>query len=348
MKRVWVGMSGGIDSSAAAWLLQQQGFAPEGITLQLLDGKSADADDARIMAEKLGIPHRVLDYREWFYQTVMCDFAETYRRGETPNPCVVCNRTVKFGKMLEDALAAGADAIATGHYARCEQDENGRWLLKKAVDAAKDQSYVLYSLTQHQLSHALFPLGGLIKTEIRRLAQEQGWITAHKSDSQDICFVPDGNYVGFLERTFDIRRQEGAFLDMNGARIGTHAGVVGYTIGQRKGLGVAFGEPRFVTAKDAERNTVTLGRSEDLFSLALTADDVNFIAFDELKAPLRVTAKTRYKQTEAPATLELLGDSRIRVRFDEPQRALTAGQAVVLYQGDVVLGGGTIRTAEKE
>ncbi len=348
MKRVWVGMSGGIDSSAAAWLLQQQGCMPEGVTLQLLDNALADAQDARTMCDNLGIPHRVLDYRAWFRQTVMCDFAETYRRGETPNPCVVCNRTIKFGKMLEDALAAGADAIATGHYARCEQNENGRWLLKTAADPSKDQSYVLYSLTQHQLSHTLFPLGNVLKTDIRRLAEEQGWITAHKSDSQDICFVPDGDYVGFLERTFDVCRKPGDFLDMDGARIGTHAGVESYTIGQRKGLRVAFGEPRFVVAKDALQNTVTLGRSEDLFSCALTADDVNLIAVNELKEPLRVTAKTRYTQAQAPATLEMLGDSRIRVRFDEPQRAITPGQAVVLYQGDVVVGGGTIRTTEKE
>jgi tRNA-specific 2-thiouridylase len=245
--------------------------------------------------------------------------------------------------MLDDALAAGADAVATGHYAQCEQSPDGRWLLKKAADTTKDQSYVLYSLTQHQLSHSLFPLGGMTKAEIRRTAEEQGWVTAHKSDSQDICFVPNGNYVEFLEKDFAVRRQNGPFLNAQGECIGTHAGMIGYTIGQRKGLGVAFGEPRYVIAKDAQNNTVTLGKHEELFSSSLIADDVNFITFDELKAPLRVTAKTRYSQTESPATVEPFGDSRIRVIFDEPQRALTAGQAVVLYQGDYVVGGGTIR-----
>ncbi len=343
MKRVWVGMSGGIDSSAAAFMLQQQGFDVEGVTLQLLDDVSADAQDAKKMAQTLGIPHRVLDYRAWFRESVMQNFADVYCRGETPNPCLVCNKTVKFGKMLDDALAAGADAVATGHYAQCEQSPDGRWLLKKAADKTKDQSYVLYSLTQHQLSHSLFPLGGMTKAEIRRTAEEQGWVTAHKSDSQDICFVPNGNYVEFLEKDFAVRRQNGPFLNAQGECIGTHAGMIGYTIGQRKGLGVAFGEPRYVIAKDAQNNTVTLGKHEELFSLSLIADDVNFITFDELKAPLRVTAKTRYSQTESPATVEPFGDSRIRVIFDEPQRALTAGQAVVLYQGDYVVGGGTIR-----
>ncbi len=343
MKRVWVGMSGGIDSSAAAFMLQQQGFAVEGVTLQLLDGPSTDADDAKKMAQTLGIPHRVLDYRAWFREAVMQPFADVYCRGETPNPCLVCNKTVKFGKMLDDALAAGADAVATGHYAQCEQSPDGRWLLKKAADTTKDQSYVLYSLTQHQLSHALFPLGGMTKAEIRRIAGEQGWVTAHKSDSQDICFVPSGNYVEFLEKDFHIQRQSGKFLNAQGECIGTHAGMIGYTIGQRKGLGVAFGEPRYVTAKDAANNTVTLGKHEELFSSSLVADDINWIAFDELKVPLRVTAKTRYSQVGAAATVEPFGDSRIKVVFDQPQRALTAGQAVVLYQGDYVVGGGTIR-----
>ncbi|MBO5928651.1 MAG: tRNA 2-thiouridine(34) synthase MnmA [Clostridia bacterium] len=346
MKRVWVGMSGGIDSSAAAWVLKQQGYAPEGVTLQLLDGAESDANDARLMAQTLNIPHCVLDYRSWFFETVMQNFADTYLAGDTPNPCLVCNKMVKFGKLLDDALAAGAEAVATGHYVQREQASDGRWLLKKAVDTTKDQSYVLYSLTQHQLSHSLFPLGGMTKAEIRRLAEENGWVTAHKSDSQDICFVPDGDYVEFLERTFQIKRQTGDFLNANGECIGKHTGMIGYTIGQRKGLGVAFGEPRYVTAKDAANNTVTLGKHDELFSLGLVADDVNWILFDELKEPLRVTAKTRYSQKEAAATVEPFGDSRMRVVFDEPQRALTTGQAVVLYQGDYVVGGGTIRGAQ--
>lgn len=346
MKKVLVGMSGGIDSSAAVWLLKQQGYEVEGVTLLLTEGSacgsSRDVEDARLTAKRLGITHRVLDERQWFYNTVIRDFADTYAAGATPNPCIVCNREVKFGRLLTRALEEGFDAVATGHYARVEQSENGRFLLKKAADASKDQSYVLYSLTQEQLSHILFPLGDHFKADLRVLAAEQGWESAHKPDSQDICFIPDGDYTTFLEWKMGIRREPGDFVNMDGQVIGQHTGMIGYTIGQRKGLGVAFGEPRFVVRKDAVRNTVTLGKSEDLFTSELIADHLNWIAIPELTEPMTVTAKTRYSQREAVAVIEPCGDSRVEVTFSEPQRAITVGQAVVFYDSDTVVGGGTI------
>ena len=346
MKKVLVGMSGGVDSSAAVWVLQQEGYDVEGVTLLLTEGSacgsSRDVQDAQNTAKQLGIVHHTYDYREAFANTVIRDFADTYAVGATPNPCIVCNREIKFGRMLDMALEMGFDAVATGHYARVEQGENGRWLLKKAADASKDQSYVLYSLTQHQLSHILFPLGNSFKAELRVAAAQKGLQTAGKPDSQDICFIPDGNSAQFLEQTMRITRTPGDFLDMDGQVIGRHTGMIGYTIGQRKGLGVAFGEPRFVVRKDALCNTVTLGKSDDLFSDTLIAERLNWISIETLTAPMRVTAKTRYSQKESDATVYPLEDGRVKVVFDQPQRAVTAGQAVVLYDGDVVVGGGTI------
>ncbi len=349
MKRILVGMSGGVDSSMAAQLLLEQGADVESVTLRLCpdfatDGAASAAAerDALAVAEALGIPHRVWDYTDWFYNTVISDFAAVYAAGATPNPCVVCNRKVKFGKMLDDALAEGFDAIATGHYVRSEWDEGrGRWLLKKGADPARDQSYVLYMLTQHQLAHSVFPLGAYHKTDLRRMAEQRGLVTAHRSDSQDICFVPDGDYAAFLKNEMHLPFDEGKFVDEDGNVLGTHRGVAAYTIGQRKGLGIAFGEPRFVIAKDVAANTVTVGKSERLFTDTLIAENVNWIAVPSLNEPMRVTARTRYHQTESAATVEPYGDG-FRLRFDEPQRAITAGQAVVLYQEDIVVGGGTI------
>lgn len=349
MKRILVGMSGGVDSSMAAQLLLDDGAAVESVTLRLcpdfaVDGAASAAAerDAAAVAEMLGIPHRVWDYTTWFYDTVISDFASVYAAGGTPNPCVVCNRQVKFGKMLEDALAAGFDAVATGHYVRSEWDEaRGRWLLKKGVDPTRDQSYVLYMLTQHQLAHSVFPLGGYHKTDLRRMAEERGLVTAHRSDSQDICFVPDGDYAAFLKNQMHLPFTPGNFVEEDGTVVGTHRGIAAYTIGQRKGLGIAFGEPRFVVAKDAAANTVTVGKSESLFTDTLVAENVNWIAVESLTEPMRVTARTRYHQTEAAATVEP-HEAGFLLRFDEAQRAVTSGQAVVLYQDDIVVGGGTI------
>ncbi|MBQ3259129.1 MAG: tRNA 2-thiouridine(34) synthase MnmA [Clostridia bacterium] len=341
--RILVGMSGGVDSTAAALLLKQQGHEVGGLTLVLNDGaqSAAAATDARRVADQLGIPHETLDLREDFLRLVKRPFAEAYVQGLTPNPCIECNRHIKFGKMLDYALAHGWDAVATGHYARIEQ-ENGRFVLKKAADPTKDQSYVLYSLTQHQLAHAVFPLCDRSKPELRALVEQAGLLTAHKKDSQDICFVPDGDYVGVLTRELGVTLQTGAYLDTNGNRVGVHRGVPAYTIGQRKGLGVAFGEPRFVVSKNAAANTVTLGRSEELFATELTADEVNWIAAETITEPTRVQVKTRYKQVESDATVYPPQDGTVRVVFDTPQRAITPGQAVVFYQGDTVLGGGRI------
>lgn len=349
-RRVLVGMSGGVDSSVAVSLLLEQGYTVEGVTLRLCaefaqSGAASlqAAADALAVAERLGIPHRVWDYGDLFRNTVIANFARVYAAGATPNPCIVCNRRVKFGQMLEDALAAGFDAIATGHYVRSEWDDtSGRWLLKKAADASRDQSYVLYMLTQHQLAHTVFPLGDYCKPQLRAMAQERGLVTADRPDSQDICFVPDGDYLSFLTDTMGMRFAGGSFVDENGGVLGTHRGIAAYTIGQRKGLGLALGEPRFVVAKDATSNTVTVGRSESLFSKHLIAENANWVSIESLQEPMRVTARTRYHQTEAPATVEPYGENGFRVLFDEPQRALTAGQAVVLYQDDIVVGGGTI------
>lgn len=352
-------MSGGVDSAVAASLLLEQGYAVRGATLLLRPdpgaasddsdespktcGSLVDIEDAKAVAARLGISHDVFDFTGLFREAVVEKFARVYASGGTPNPCIDCNRHLKFGALLEQAETLGMDAVATGHYARVEEDpETGRMLLKKALDTSKDQSYVLYSLTQRQLAHVLFPLGGLKKTDVRAYAQVHGFENARKPDSQDICFVPDGDYVRFLEESLGQPNPPGSFLDTEGRILGTHRGFLHYTIGQRKGLGLSFGEPRFVVSKDAAAGSVTLGTGEALLSHTLTAEDVNLIALPDLSAPLRVTAKTRYRQAECPALLELYGDSRIRLTFDQPQRAVTPGQAVVFYRDDIVIGGGTI------
>ncbi len=352
-------MSGGVDSAVAASLLMEQGYEVRGATLLLRSdsgaatddsdespktcGSLADIEDAKAVAARLGIPHDVFDFTGLFRETVVEKFGRVYAAGGTPNPCIDCNRHLKFGALLERAEALGVDAVATGHYARMEEDpKTGRMLLKKALDASKDQSYVLYSLTQRQLKHILFPLGRLQKTDVRAYAEAHGFENAQKPDSQDICFVPGGDYVRFLEEKLGLPNPPGSFLDTEGRVLGTHRGFLHYTIGQRKGLGLSFGEPRFVVSKDAAAGSVTLGTGEALLSRTLMAEDVNLIALPDLTAPLRVTAKTRYRQTESPALLEPCGDSRIRLTFDQPQRAVTPGQAVVFYRDDIVIGGGTI------
>ena len=345
-KRALIGMSGGVDSSVAAWLARQQHFDCAGGTMRLHDfgcGGSQDALDARAVADKLGIDHHLFDFQPEFEENVIRQFVAAYEAGLTPNPCIRCNAHLKFGAMLDRALEMGFDYVVSGHYARVRQDpDTGRYLLYKAEDRSKDQTYFLACLNQRQLSHILFPLGGMTKAEVREIAEREGLVTARKRDSQDICFVPDGDYAAFLARYTGKDYPEGDYLDLNGKVVGKHKGAVCYTRGQRKGLGLAMGAPVYVCGKDMQANTVTVGPNEALFSSALRATDWNWLPFPALTAPLRVTAKIRHSRQELAATVCPEENGFARVEFDTPQRAITPGQAVVLYDGDDVVGGGTI------
>ena len=349
-----IAMSGGVDSSVAAYLCREAGYECMGATMRLYDGQGDEAgesaccslddvEDARSVARRLGMPFHVFNSKADFEEKVISKFIRCYECGLTPNPCIDCNRYLKFEHFLRRALILGCEYVVTGHYARIRKDaQTGRYLLYRAADLSKDQSYVLSCLTQEQLSHTLLPLGELSKGEVRRIAEEQGFVNARKKDSQDICFVPDGDYVGFMERHTGKRYSGGDFLDLDGNVVGRHKGAVSYTLGQRKGLGLAMGEPVYVCGKDMDRNTVTVGPNAALFSRALVANDWNWFPFPALTAPMAVTAKARYNQPPQPATVYPGGDGTARVVFDQPQRALTPGQAVVLYDGDMVVGGGTI------
>ena len=348
--RVFAAMSGGVDSAGAALLLRQAGHDVHGVTLRLhhykdrpgLCGSADDIETAKAVAAALGIPHTVLDLCPLFQQAVMDKFVSEYVHGRTPNPCIDCNREVKFGALLDWALAQGADAIATGHYARVSYDDvSGRWLLLRGRDRRKDQSYVLYQLTQRQLSHLLLPVGEYEKTALRALAAEAGLTNAQKADSQDICFVPDGDYTAFLESQ-GVKLRPGNFVDASGRVLGRHKGLECYTTGQRKGLGVSADAPLYVVGKDLEAGTILLGPDSALYTDTLIAGSLNWISIPSLSAPMSVTAKTRYSQREAEAVVEPLQDGQVLVRLREPQRAITAGQAVVFYDGEQVVGGGTI------
>ena len=345
MSKALIAMSGGVDSSVAAHLILQQGIDCIGATM-LLCGDLAPgggAQDAAAVAERLGISFHVFDYTALFREKVVEEFICCYEQGGTPNPCMYCNRHLKFDALLQEALKLGCSHVVTGHYARIDKDENtGRYLLKKAADTAKDQSYFLSCLTQHQLAHTLFPLGAMTKEQVRAVAETEGFVTAKKKDSQDICFIPDGDYRSFLERYTGKAYPPGDYLDLGGKVVGKHSGAVGYTIGQRKGLGIALGEPVYVCSKDMDANTVTVGPDAALFSKELLATDWNWIAIESLTEPIRCKARVRYRHTEQPATVYPEENGIARVEFDEPQRAITPGQTVVLYDGDTVLGGGTI------
>jgi len=349
-KKVSVAMSGGIDSAVAALLALEQGYEVSGVTMKLCpkitdDGTDLTANDiadAKAVCDKIGIEHTVYDLEDKFHNTVVKDFIDTYVSGGTPNPCIVCNKLLKFGALLDMEIARGADLVATGHYAQIEE-KNGRFLLRKAKDEKKDQSYMLWSLSQYQLSHTLFPLGSLTKPEIRKIGEDNGFVIAHKSDSQDICFVPDGDYAAFIENERGEAFPEGDYIDEHGNILGRHKGVIHYTIGQRKGLGISMGRHIFVAAKDAEKNTVTLADEDKLFTNTVVIRGINLIPFDKLEGKMRVKAKIRYHHTESDAYAEQTGSDEITLTFDEPQRAPAKGQSAVMYDGNYVIGGGIIQ-----
>lgn len=345
-------MSGGVDSSVCALLLKQQGFDVVGITMQIWPSSDDQSraccsleavNDARSVASKLDIPYYVFNFQEEFKRTVIDYFCQEYRRGRTPNPCIVCNRQLKFQSLLNKALAMDADYIATGHYARIVQDQSSKlFKLLMGNDNSKDQSYALYTLNQYQLQHTMFPLSNYTKQEVRRLAKEADLPVSSKAESQDICFVPDGNYGAFVDNYLRIEKQTGLFRYANGESLGPHKGIHHYTIGQRKGLGLAMGHPVYVTAIDADSNTVWVGENQDLFRDKLTAEDVQYVTGIPLSGPAELSVKIRYSSERVPALVTPLDNNSIRVDFHSPQRAITPGQAVVFYDGEQVLGGGTI------
>ena len=355
-KKVVVGMSGGVDSSVAAYLLKEQGYDVIGVTMQIWQeedsltqeenggccGLSA-VDDACRVAADLGIPYYVMNFRKEFKENVMDYFIGEYLQGRTPNPCIACNRYVKWEALLQRSLEIGADYIATGHYARIEQLANGRYAIKNSVTAAKDQTYALYNLTQHQLAHTLMPVGDYTKDEIRAIAEKIGLRIANKPDSQDICFVPDGDYAGFIKREAgQALPAPGNFVTEDGTVLGRHKGITNYTIGQRKGLNLSLGKPVFVTEIRPETNEVVIGDNETLFTRELYAENVNFMAVPDLKEKKEFTGKIRYAHKGASCTIEQIEKDKIRCVFEEPQRAVTPGQAFVFYDGEYVAGGGTI------
>lgn len=354
-KKVAVGMSGGVDSSVAAYLLKEQGYDVIGVTMQIWQdedplemaenggccGLSA-VDDARRVADMLGIPYYVLNFKREFKEHVIDYFMDEYMHARTPNPCIACNRYVKWEALLNRAMELGCDYIATGHYARICKLDNGRYALKKSATVRKDQTYALYNLTQQQLSKTLMPVGEYDKDEIRKIAEQIGLLVADKPDSQEICFIPDNDYASYIERETGRNFPQGNFVDLNGNILGKHKGIIHYTIGQRKGLGLSLGAPVFVVDIRPDTNEVVIGTNEDTFSDRLLADKINFMSIPELAGERNVTAKIRYSHQGAPCKIKMAGDDMIDCQFEEPVRAVTPGQAVVFYDDDIVVGGAVI------
>ncbi|KXZ39948.1 tRNA-specific 2-thiouridylase [Alkalithermobacter thermoalcaliphilus JW-YL-7 = DSM 7308] len=355
-KRVMIGMSGGVDSSVAAYLLKEQGYDVIGVTMQIWQNEDDDVieneggccslsavEDARKVADKIGIPFYVMNFKDIFKEKVIDYFIDEYLVGRTPNPCIACNKHIKFDEFLKRAKKVGCDYVATGHYAKIEFDETlNRYLLKKSITDEKDQTYALYNMTQYQLSHTLMPLGYYTKDKIRQIAKEIGLDVANKPDSQEICFVKDNDYARYVKEHSKVKIKEGNFVDKNGKILGKHKGIINYTIGQRKGLGIALGKPMFVVDIIPEKNLVVLGEHDEVFSNELIASDVNIILFDEIKEPIKVKAKIRYSAPPKEATVFNEGNGKIRIVFDQMQRAITPGQSVVMYKDDIVVGGGII------
>ena len=353
--KVVVGMSGGVDSSVAAWLLKEQGYDVIGVTMQIWQDEDNEVqeenggccglsavDDARRVASSIGIPYYVMNFKQEFQKNVIDYFTEEYLNGRTPNPCIACNRYVKWEALLQRSLSIGADYIATGHYARIDKLPNGRYAIRRSATLAKDQTYALYNLTQEQLAHTLMPVGNYSKDKIREMAEEIGLQVANKPDSQDICFVPDGDYASFIEEESNQKIPEGNFVTPDGKILGKHKGIIHYTVGQRKGLGLALGYPAFVLEIRPETDEVVIGTYEESLTHTLRANELNFMSVEDITEPIRVFAKIRYNHKGAWCTVEKTGEDEITCTFDEPIRAVTPGQAVVLYDGEYVLGGGTI------